>query len=120
MGSTKTHSTRFSTDTLSSIKRGGPGKQLVVIKRPFGEACKVAGLIGLRFHDLRHTATTRLADAGINIIVIAEILGHSDIRTTKRYSHAMDETMRGGRKTGRNGRGAANVGQKSVKRKTAS
>jgi len=70
------------------------GRQLVDIKRPFGEACTAAGITGLRFHDLRHTAATRLADAGINVIVIAEILGHSDIRTTKRYSHAMDEAMR--------------------------
>jgi integrase len=43
---------------------------------------------------LRHTAATRLADAGVNVVVIAEILGHSDIRTTKRYSHAMEESKR--------------------------
>lgn len=48
----------------------------------------------LRFHDLRHTAATRMADAGINVVVIAEILGHGDIRTTKRYSHAMEEAKR--------------------------
>jgi integrase len=71
------------------------GRQLVDIKWPFGgEACQAAGITSLRFHDLRHTAATRLADAGINVIVLAELLGHSDIRTTKRYSHAMDEAMR--------------------------
>lgn len=47
------------------------GRQLVDIKRPFGEACKAAGISGLRFHNLRHTAATRLADAGSNVIVIA-------------------------------------------------
>jgi integrase len=74
-----------------SPKTGG---QLVDIKRPFGLACDAAKIKGLRFHDLRHTAATRMADAGINVVVIAEILGHGDIRTTKRYAHAMDEAKR--------------------------
>lgn len=70
------------------------GRQLVDIKRPFGLACDAAKVKDLRFHDLRHTAATRMADAGINVVVIAEILGHGDIRTTKRYSHAMEEAKR--------------------------
>lgn len=74
-----------------SPKTGG---QLVDIKRPFGQACDAAKIKDLRFHDLRHTAATRMADAGINVIAIAEILGHGDIRTTKRYSHAMEEAKR--------------------------
>jgi integrase len=74
-----------------SPKTGG---QLVDIKRPFGLACDAAKIKDLRFHDLRHTAATRMADEGINVVVIAEILGHGDIRTTKRYAHAMDEAKR--------------------------
>lgn len=74
-----------------SPKTGG---QLVDIKRPFGVACEAAKVTDLRFHDLRHTAATRLADAGVNVIVIADVLGHGDIRTTKRYSHAMEESKR--------------------------
>jgi integrase len=74
-----------------SPKTGG---QLVDIKRPFGLACEAAKIKDLRFHDLRHTAASRMADAGVNVIVIAEILGHGDIRTTKRYSHAMEEAKR--------------------------
>jgi hypothetical protein len=35
-----------------------------------------------------------MADAGVNVVVISEILGHGDIRTTKRYAHAMDEAKR--------------------------
>jgi integrase len=57
-------------------------------------AVDAAKIRDFRFHDLRHTAATRMADAGANVIVIAEILGHGDIRTTKRYSHAMDESKR--------------------------
>lgn len=74
-----------------SPKTGG---RLVDIKKKFNEACETAGIEDFRFHDLRHTAATRLADAGVNVIVIAEILGHGDIRTTKRYSHAMEEAKR--------------------------
>ncbi len=74
-----------------SPKTGG---QLVDIKNPFGAACETAKIKDLRFHDLRHSAATRMADAGVNLVVIAEILGHGDIRTTKRYSHAMEESKR--------------------------
>ena len=35
-----------------------------------------------------------MAAAGLNLVAIAEILDHGDIRTTKRYSHAMEEAKR--------------------------
>lgn len=70
------------------------GERLVDIKHKFDEVRTAAKISDFRFHDLRHTAATRLADAGVNVVVIAEILGHSDIRTTKRYSHAMEEAKR--------------------------
>ena len=35
-----------------------------------------------------------MADAGTNVVVIAEILGHGDIRTTKGYAHALEEAER--------------------------
>ena len=74
-----------------SPKTGG---QLVCIKYAFNEACRAAKIKDFRFHDLRHTAASRLADAGVNVVIIAEILGHGDIRTTKRYSRAMEEAKR--------------------------
>jgi len=57
-------------------------------------ACDAAGLADFRFHDLRPWAETRLAEAGVNIIVIAEILGHSSLTMTKRYTHATDAAKR--------------------------
>jgi integrase len=47
-----------------------------------------------RFHDLRHTAATRLADAGTDAFTIAAILGHSTIQMSARYTHATDERKR--------------------------
>ena len=35
-----------------------------------------------RPHSLRHTFTTRMCEAGVNIKVIQDALGHSDISTT--------------------------------------
>ena len=35
-----------------------------------------------------------MADTGADPFVIAEILGHSDLRMTKRYTHATDQRKR--------------------------
>jgi integrase len=63
------------------------GNRLREIKNGFNAACKRAGIEGLRFHDLRHTAATRMIEAGGNIVAVSKILGHSDIKTTMRYTH---------------------------------
>lgn len=53
----------------------------------FSEACKVAGLDGVTFHTLRHTSCSRLAQAGVDILAIAEHAGHRSLTMTRRYSH---------------------------------
>jgi integrase len=55
---------------------------------------KKAEIRDLRFHDLRHTAATRMADAGADAFTLMKILGHSDIRMTARYTHATDSALR--------------------------
>src|SRR5215213_8704271 len=45
-------------------------------------ARKEAGITSMRFHDLRHTFATRMADAGIEMQELAKILGHTDISMT--------------------------------------
>lgn len=64
------------------------------IKRAFATACDKAEIRDLRFHDLRHTAATRLADAGADAFTIAAILGHSPIQMSARYTHATDDRLR--------------------------
>ena len=64
------------------------------LKHGFGSACRLAGLEDFHFHDLRHTAATRLADAGTNTREIMAILGHRCIQTSARYTHATDEGLR--------------------------
>jgi integrase len=60
------------------------------VRTAFKAACRRAGLGGLGFHDLRHTAATRMVESGANIVAISKMLGHSDIKTTMRYTHPED------------------------------
>lgn len=64
-------------------------------KRSWGTACKNAGIADLRFHDLRHTFATRLAEAGFTDALIARLLGHSQsARMTFRYTNLTQDTAR--------------------------
>jgi len=62
-------------------------KNSSALKRCFTTARKKTDLLDLRFHDLRHTAATRMAENGASIIAVKEICGHSDIKTTMQYFH---------------------------------
>src|SRR5262249_2858245 len=70
------------------------GLNLTEIKKGFNAACLEAEIKNFRFHDLRHTAGTRLADSGADAFTIKEILGHSSIQTSARYVHATHEGKR--------------------------
>ena len=61
------------------------------IKKSFSAACREAGITNFTFHDLRHTFATRLADAGVDVVKIKELMGHASIVKTMRYLHATDQ-----------------------------
>jgi len=64
-------------------------------RRPWARALEAAGISGFRFHDLRHTAGSRVTRAA-GIAVARGLLGHADITTTDRYSHVlMDDVATG-------------------------
>ena len=65
-------------------KIGGPRNHSTIAIR---KAIKRAGLTDCTIHTLRHTHATRLIQNGLSIYEVKEILGHSDITTTMRYSH---------------------------------
>ena len=65
----------------------------VGFKRIWYKIKEDAKIENLRFHDLRHTVGTRLAQANIPVPVIREILAHSDIKTTMRYVHTAREEV---------------------------
>ena len=53
----------------------------------FQRAAKRAGLVGFRFHDLRHDFASQFAMRGLSLKAIKELLGHSSLQMTDRYSH---------------------------------
>ncbi|MBK9156434.1 MAG: site-specific integrase [Chloracidobacterium sp.] len=55
------------------------------IKTAFGSACKEAGIEDFRFHDCRHTATTRMIASGSPHSEVMKITGHSQMKTFLRY-----------------------------------
>jgi integrase len=62
----------------------------------FYAAQEKAGIPHVRFHDLRHTFSTRLIQNGIDLYKVSKLLGHKDIRTTQRYAHHYSESLRDG------------------------
>ena len=46
-----------------------------------------------RPHDLRHEATSRLFEKGLNMMEVASITGHEDLKMLKRYTHIRPETL---------------------------
>jgi integrase len=55
-------------------------------------ALRRSGIAHCRFHDLRHTFASRLVAAGVDLVTVKELLGHSTITMTIRYSHSAPES----------------------------
>lgn len=55
------------------------------ISQAFERVCTAAGIEGLTFHDLRHEATSRLFEKGLNPMEVAAITGHKTLQMLKRY-----------------------------------
>ncbi|WP_352246043.1 tyrosine-type recombinase/integrase [Candidatus Jettenia sp. AMX1] len=55
-----------------------------------------AGIDDFRFHNLRLTFATRLAQRGVDLYTISKLLGHVNITMTRRYAHHCPESLRAG------------------------
>jgi integrase len=47
-----------------------------------------------RLYDLRHTDATRAAQAGVDVLTLAALLGHTTVHMTSRYVHPTDQHKR--------------------------
>lgn len=94
-------------DHFRKVITGKTGEQLVFVRenglawgqnhhvRALKAACEVAKVKPVvSFHELRHTYASHLANAGVDLLTISKLLGHSDTRiTAKHYAHLADKTL---------------------------
>lgn len=87
---------------LKALRELGVKKEGIVFSlRPesmsqaFERACKPhrANVAGVHFHDLRHEATSRLFEKGLNVMEVAAITGHKTLDMLKRYTHLRAEDL---------------------------
>jgi len=74
---------RLDTDLVFPVSRRA-------IEHAFRDAVRTAKIEDFRFHDLRHSAASYLAQSGATTAEIAAVLGHKTLAMVKRYSHLGD------------------------------
>jgi integrase len=79
--------------TAKSLGTTGRVFSIAGVRRSFSTAKRLAKVEGLRFHDIRHTAATRMVEGGMSLAEVGRILGHSEPRTTYRYTNANAATL---------------------------
>jgi integrase len=97
---------RSATGACLFVDESGQRVTVSAVDYRFKRACRLAGVKGLRFHDLRHEFGSRLGDADVNLKKIARLMGHAATKMTERYVHPTDdgltaavEAAAGGRRT---------------------
>jgi len=71
-----------------------PAQPQVGFRTSWRKLTQAAGLKGLRFHDLRHTAVTKLAEAGVAEATLKALVGHVSVRMLEHYSHIRVQAKR--------------------------
>ncbi|MFN0194482.1 MAG: tyrosine-type recombinase/integrase [Aestuariivirga sp.] len=72
------------------------GKSLQDIKRFWEDVRAKAELPAVRIHDLRHTFASLVVSGGMTLSMIGKLLGHTQVQTTQRYAHLLDDPLRAG------------------------
>jgi integrase len=71
------------------------GKAYNDLRKALSRGLKAAGVTRhIRFHDLRHTAASHLAMAGVDLRTVGAVLGHKDPKMTLRYAHLAPEHLK--------------------------
>ena len=68
-------------------------KPIQRIGTAFKAACRRAGIVNLRIHDFRHTASTNLRRAGVDTATAMKIVGHKSDRMHRRYNTIEPEDL---------------------------
>lgn len=80
--------------TLFQSSTGSPVNRNNFDDRVFQRDLKESGVKRIRFHDLRHTATTLMIAEGLDLKTVQEICGHKEIATTMRYVHLLGDAIK--------------------------
>ena len=80
-------------DLVFATRHGGPIER-TEDWRSWKAILKQAGVRDARVHDARHTAATLLIEQGVHIRVVQEVLGHTRVTTTERYTHVATLQMK--------------------------
>ena len=70
------------------------GRRLKDFKRAWWAALRKAGINDFHFHDIRHTLATELYNLGGREFTVQAALSHTDIKTTRIYTHVKDRDLR--------------------------
>jgi integrase len=80
-------------DLVFATRRGGPIER-TEDWRVWKAILRQAQVRDARVHDARHTAATLLIEQGVHIRVVQEVLGHTRVTTTERYTHVATLQMK--------------------------
>ena len=108
----------FFTDRVVDMFRGLPRGNGLVLKSRTGEQIKEMSNSFIRevdslgwnegvksakdrlvFHSLRHSYASKLVSRGVDLYAVGQLMGHSDLTMTKRYSHLRPDTLQAAVKT---------------------
>ena len=85
------------TEVLHALPRSITGQVIPMTayaaSAAFNRATARAGIQGFRFHDLRHTAVSRMAERLPNVIELAAVSGHKSLRMLQHYYHPRAEDL---------------------------
>jgi integrase len=72
-------------------QRMRPGLPPLDFRKSWARAKQIAGVKDFRFHDLRHTFATHALRLSGNLRAVQELLGHTSIKTTQKYTHVLND-----------------------------